>query len=234
MTYRRTQMPIDVMLVEDDPATRFTLSRAIQTGQGLNLVAAVGTVADALNAIKRKRIDVLMTDLGLPDGSGVDVIRACVKEQPNCHVLVISISSDQTSVLASIEAGASGYILKTARPADIAVAVHDIHAGGAPMSPPIARMVLTKLRSKADKPAQPGARFAGGPSLTKKESEILALIARGESYGEVARALSVSIGTIQTHIKSIYGKLSVHSRGEAVFEAHRRGWISLASPSISD
>ena len=145
-------------------------------------------------------------------------------------MLVITASADEVNVLACIEAGASGYVLKDAGSVDIVRAILDLLAGGAPMSPAIARMVLARIRDgKKDVQVAPT-----GPvdpaALTKREATILDLIARGETYGEAARLLSVSVGTIQTHIKSIYAKLSVHSRGEAVFEAHRRGLLQLREP----
>ncbi|MDF3036284.1 MAG: response regulator transcription factor [Paucimonas sp.] len=143
--------------------------------------------------------------------------------------MVVTISSDEENVLASIVAGASGYILKDAGKLDIARAIQDLREGGSPMSPGIARLVLSRLRV-AKKPAPaPAAQAAESDlmALTRRESTILDLIARGGTYSDVAKELSVSVGTVQTHIKSIYGKLSVHSRSEAVFEAHRRGLIQL-------
>ena len=144
--------------------------------------------------------------------------------------MVVTMSSDEANVLACIEAGASGYVLKDAGKMNIARAVLDLHAGGAPMSPAIARMVLAKVRDGKKAPATQSTQSGDETNLTKREAAILDLIAQGESYGEVARMLSVSVGTVQTHIKNIYGKLSVHSRGEAVFEAHRRGLLQLGKP----
>ena len=113
---------------------------------------------------------------------------------------------------------------------DIARAVLDLRAGGAPMSPAIARMVLAKVRDGKKGAAATSLQDSVETSLTKREAAILDLIAQGDSYGEVAKLLSVSVGTVQTHIKNIYSKLSVHSRGEAVFEAHRRGLLQLGHP----
>lgn len=227
------QMPngvIGVLIVEDDAVTRKMLCLAIESEPLLRLLGAVDSVSAALSCLEQGSPDVLLTDLGLPDGSGLDVIHACVRAHPACDIMVVTMSSDEEQVLACIEAGASGYVLKDAGRTDIAHAVLDLRAGGAPMSPAIARMVLAKVRNRRKKATstQPSAKPAAG--LTKKEAAILDLIAQGDSYGEVARILCVSVGTVQTHIKNIYGKLAVHSRGEAVFEAHRRGWITLDSP----
>ncbi|WP_151632860.1 response regulator [Noviherbaspirillum aerium] len=222
--------PIGVMIVEDDAVTRKALSLAIESEPRLKLLAALESVKAAMTWLDANVPQVLMTDLGLPDGSGLEVIHACTSRHPQTDIMVVTMSSDEANVLACIEAGASGYVLKDAGKTDIARAVLDLRSGGAPMSPTIARMVLAKVRdgkrpvtAKEQDPAT---------SLTKRESAILDLIAQGESYGEVAKLLSVSVGTVQTHIKNIYGKLAVHSRGEAVFEAHRRGLLQIGQPRV--
>lgn len=233
MSEQEARKPIGVLIVEDDAVTRKTLCLAVESEPALCLLAALDGVGAALEWLGRGAPDVLLTDLGLPDGHGLDIIRACASFHPGCDMMVVTMSSDEESVLACIEAGASGYVLKGAGKTDIARAVLDLHEGGAPMSPAIARMVLAKVRGNGKKPASPGPRTATEAALTKKEAAILDLIAQGDSYGDVAKVLSVSVGTVQTHIKNIYGKLAVHSRGEAVFEAHRRGWIKLGSPDES-
>jgi len=225
-----SRAPIGVMIVEDDAVTRKALSLAIESDPRLKLLDAVETVKDALAWLDVNAPQVLMTDLGLPDGSGLEVIHACTSRHPQTDIMVVTMSSDEANVLACIEAGASGYVLKDAGKTDIARAVLDLRSGGAPMSPAIARMVLAKVRG--DKKPVAAREPDPATSLTKRESAILDLIARGDSYGEVAKILSVSVGTVQTHIKNIYGKLAVHSRGEAVFEAHRRGLLQIGQPRV--
>ncbi|MGE5621990.1 MAG: response regulator [Bacillota bacterium] len=219
-----------VLIVEDDAVTRKSLCLAIEAEPRLKLLATFDSVKPALTWLEAECPDVLMTDLGLPDGSGIDIIHACAKRHPQTDIMVVTMSSDEANVLACIEAGASGYVLKDAGRMDIARAVLDLRAGGAPMSPAIARMVLAKVRDGKKEPEAVADQDAATTSLTKREAAILDLIAQGDSYGEVAKMLSVSVGTVQTHIKNIYGKLSVHSRGEAVFEAHRRGLLQLGRP----
>lgn len=218
---------VGVLIVEDDAVTRKSLCLAIESEPGLKLLAALDAVRPALEWLESESPDVLMTDLGLPDGSGIDVIHACALRHPHTDIMVVTMSSDEANVLACIEAGASGYVLKDAGKLDIARAVLDLRAGGAPMSPAIARMVLAKVRNGRNSATASVAHNTVDASLTKREAAILDLIAQGDSYGEVAKLLSVSVGTVQTHIKNIYGKLAVHSRGEAVFEAHRRGLLQL-------
>jgi DNA-binding NarL/FixJ family response regulator len=230
MVQETSREPIGVMIVEDDAVTRKALSLAIESDPRLKLLDAVESVKDALAWLDVNVPHVLMTDLGLPDGSGIEVIHACTSRHPQTDIMVVTMSSDEANVLACIEAGASGYVLKDAGKTDIARAVLDLRSGGAPMSPAIARMVLAKVRG--DKKPVAAREQDPATSLTKRESAILDLIARGDSYGEVAKILSVSVGTVQTHIKNIYGKLAVHSRGEAVFEAHRRGLLQIGQPRV--
>lgn len=220
--------PISVLVVEDDALTRRSLCLAIESEPTLRLAAEFDSVATTLAWLETESADLLLTDLGLPDGSGIEIIRACVQRYPDCDIMVITMSSDEDNILASIEAGAGGYVLKDAGRVDIVRALLDLHAGGSPISPLIARKVLERMRdSKTTVSADKAAEEMPASILTKREAAILNLIARGDSYGEVARLLSVSVGTVQTHVKNIYGKLSVHSRGQAVFEAQRRGLLHL-------
>lgn len=220
--------PITVLVVEDDALTRRTLSLAIEKEPSLKLLAALSDVKSALGWLEQQGAELLLVDLGLPDGSGIDIIRYCAHRHPTCNIMVITTSSDQDNVLDSIEAGASGYVLKDADRLDVVGALLDLHAGGSPMSPSIARKVLGRIRDGKRAVDTTAAEDAEEQvALTKRESTILDLIARGDSYGEVARQLSLSVGTIQTHIKNIYDKLSVHSRGEAVYEANRRGLLQM-------
>ncbi|RBA24908.1 response regulator [Herminiimonas fonticola] len=224
--------PITVLVVEDDAVTRRALCLGIEKEPAFKLLDALDSVKSALNWLLHHPVDVLLVDLGLPDGSGIDIIRFCAQRYPACNIMVITTSSDQDSVVDSIEAGASGYVLKDAGQLDIGRSLLDLHTGGSPVSPTIARKLLSRMR--ADKKVndalleQVDSEAAGSQiSLTKREATILDLIACGDSYGDVARQLALSVGTVQTHIKNIYEKLSVHSRGEAVYEANRRGLLQM-------
>jgi DNA-binding NarL/FixJ family response regulator len=220
--------PLSVLVVEDDALTRRSLCLAIESEPTLRLAAEFDSVAPTLLWLEKESVDLVLTDLGLPDGSGIDIIRACMERCPDCDIMVITMSSDDENVVASIEAGASGYVLKDAGRVDIVRALLDLHGGGSPMSPVIARKVLERMRdSKVATAASVVAEEMPVNVLTKREAAILNLIARGDSYVEVARLLSVSVGTVQTHVKNIYGKLAVHSRGQAVFEAQRRGLLQM-------
>ena len=215
-----------VMVVEDDAVTRRLLCNAIELEPSLTLCAAFGSVIQALEWLKTETIDLLLTDLGFPDGSGVAIIHACRRLLPQADIMVITMSSDEDHVLACIEAGASGYVLKEAGHMDIVHALLELRSGGSPISPVIARKVLARMRKSGASTTSHDA-VDNSQALTRRENAILELIARGDSYAKVAIALAVSVGTVQTHVKNIYGKLSVHSRGEAVFEAQRRGLLHI-------
>ena len=219
---------LDVVVVEDDAATLAALKVAIEAEPRLRLVAAFDSVAPTLAWLERGRLDLLLTDLGLPDGSGVEIIRSCLHHSPECNVMVITMSDDEASILASIEAGASGYVLKDAGAQSIAQTLLELHAGGSPISPIAARKLFGRMRESCKNlTPQFVATKAEGLLLTQRESAILELIARGDSYVDVARTLMLSVNTVQTHVKNIYAKLSVHSRGTAVFEAQRCGLLRM-------
>lgn len=226
--------PVRVLVVEDDAVTRAALSLSIEAEPTLTLAGVFDSMQPALAWIKTGALDVLLTDLGLPDGSGIDIIRACRQLHPQCDIMVLTMSANETDVLACIEAGASGYLLKGTPKGDIARSVLSMREGGAPMSPAIARMVLERIRTGKPSSASSDKKSRIPARLTRREKTILDLIARGDSYGNIATMLSVSVGTVQTHIKSIYGKLSVHSRGEAVFEAQRRGLLKRSADSVAE
>jgi DNA-binding NarL/FixJ family response regulator len=231
-----------VLVVEDDPQMREFFAASVSRCAELEFAAGVGSVAEAKAWLDNdaNTVDVLLTDLGLPDGSGLEVIRYATRLHPRCEPLVISMFGDEDNVLASIEAGALGYIHKDSAPDDIAQTILEMTAGASPISPMIARKVLSKYaRSKAVAPdvsvRQPapvtrnGSDEAPDPALlSPREQEVLNLIARGFSYAEIARLQTVSVHTVQTHIKNLYAKLSVHSKNEAVFEATKLGLLSAA------
>lgn len=226
--------PVRVLVVEDDAVTRTALCLSIRAEPTLALVGAFDAMQPALEWMQTGAMDVLLTDLGLPDGSGIDIIRACHQLHPQCDIMVLTMSADESDVVACIEAGACGYLLKDGPRNDIARSVLSMREGGAPMSPAIARMVLDRIRAAKPVPASGERKARTVNRLTRREKAILDLIARGDTYGNIATMLSVSVGTVQTHIKSIYGKLSVHSRGEAVFEAQRRGLLKRTIDSTAE
>ncbi len=224
----------NVLIVEDDAQTRGFFAESVARHPALDLVASVGSVAQAQAWFEQAgvRVDVLLVDLGLPDGSGLQVIRHARRLHPECEPLVISMFGDADSVLASIEAGALGYIHKDSTPENVANTIVEMKQGASPISPMIARRVLAKFQSLqavqitqlADSRLPGGSQAAGG-LLSGKEQKVLALLARGFSYAEVARLEAISVHTVRTHVKNLYAKLAVHSKSEAVYEAVRLGLL---------
>jgi DNA-binding NarL/FixJ family response regulator len=230
---RRSQM-WQVLVVEDDDEVRNRRAAGIARTRGIEVLASVGTVGAASSqlGIAGLHIDLVLTDLDLPDGSGLEVIRMVRRLRPACGIMVMSMPGDEDRVLAGIEAGALGYVLKDASPDDIAATILELKAGASPISPMVARRVQAKLAAmKEQAPLQrtsnpaPAASPHDSPALSPREQKALELIARGFSYMDIARLEGISVNTVQSHIKNLYRKLSVNSRSEAVFEATRMGLL---------
>jgi DNA-binding NarL/FixJ family response regulator len=218
--------PVTVALVEDDARVRERFERAIAAEPTLRFLYAAPTATQLLDWFAENAVDVLLVDLGLPDIPGLEVIGRARRMQPACAVMVITMFGDEANMLQAFEAGAGGYLLKDGTEADLAAHVLSLHGGGSPMSPIIARQLL--VRWQADTPhAAPAVSVAeGGPvALSKRESEVLNLVARGFIYPEIAQQMGLSVSTIQTHVRNIYGKLDVHNKTEAVFEARQLGLL---------
>jgi DNA-binding NarL/FixJ family response regulator len=219
-----------VMVVEDDPEFLGRFCRIVAQSEDLSLLAAVGDLAAARRAIERQPPDILLTDLGLPDGSGIDLIRETASRHPETEIMVITVFGDEQHVIASIEAGATGYVLKDSLPEEFLSLIAQLRAGGSPISPLIARQLLRRMQPlPARAPVVPADLPAGlavpETALSARESEVLGLIAKGFNFAEIARLLDISPHTITAHVKKIYQKLAVHSRGEAVYEATRMGLL---------
>jgi len=213
---------ISILLVEDDPPTNWRLKDALEQA-GFDVAAAM-TLAEARASLETRKPRVLLTDLQLPDGHGIELIRETRAQLPDTEIMVISILGDEESVISAITVGATGYILKDAFPTDIAATVRELVAGHSPISASIARFIVRRTQSSAEPPPGPQLNTA---KLTPREIDILWGIAKGFSYAEIASHLGMSRQTVPGHIKSIYRKLEVHTRGEAVFEALQQGLIKL-------
>ncbi len=220
-------MPTTVLIVEDEPEFLQHFSAAVQADAELSLIGAVATGRAGLALLDAQPPDVLLVDLGLPDVGGLELIRHAARHHPACDVLVVTMFADDAHVIGSIEAGATGYLLKDAKGPRIAAAIHELRAGGSPISPSIARRVLKRFRVGSDAtPPVPAQTPPAEPSpLSERETEILRLVAKGLSFDTVGETLSISPHTVVTHVKNIYRKLAVHSRGEAVYEASQMGLL---------
>jgi DNA-binding NarL/FixJ family response regulator len=213
-----------ILIVEDDPAFRMMCQAAIRRDALLEIVASCCCAQQAMDAIGRTPVDIALVDLGLPDASGIDVIKAIRRRQPGCDVLVISVFQDEEVVLRAIEAGAGGYLLKDSAPPDIVASIRALRAGGAPINPMIARLLLDRIRPP-DATRQTTGGSSGALALSEREIEILRIVAKGLSLAEIAKLFGISINTVKTHVKRIYHKLAVSSRTEAIFEAQCMGLL---------
>lgn len=217
------ESPTRILVVDDDDAFRETVCAAIERDDALVLADQVSNVESAREAIANGQFDVALIDLGLPDGNGIDLIREIAATRPEADVMVVTVFGDEAHVLASIEAGATGYLLKRSLNDTLGATVRELRAGGSPISPVIARQLLHRFKSDSPAPSQPAVVDDGG--LSEREREVLLFIAKGFTVGEIANMLHLSAHTVATHVKHIYRKLAVHSRTEAVFEAGRMGLL---------
>jgi DNA-binding NarL/FixJ family response regulator len=227
------EAPISVLLVEDDAPTRWRLHDALAAAAFEVTPAATLTEARAALATPhRPAPKVLLTDLQLPDGHGTELIREVRQRFPETEIMVISILGDEESVISAITVGATGYLLKDAFPTDIAATVRDLFAGHSPISASIARFIVRRTQGTSQGQSHQQARPSPLPALntvklTPREIDILWGIAKGFSYADIADNLGLSRLTVPGHIKSIYRKLEVNTRGEAVYEALQQGLIRL-------
>ncbi|RYZ10396.1 MAG: response regulator transcription factor [Comamonadaceae bacterium] len=215
-------MKISVLIVEDEPEFLRRFSGAVLADASLALMAAVSSGTSALALLADRSPDVVLLDLGLPDMDGTEVIRHVARHHPRCDVLVVTMFGDDRHVIAALEAGATGYLLKDAGADRVAAAIHELHEGGSPISPGIARRVLARFRAVPDRPASEPPKAS---VLTPRETELLRLTAKGLSFEEIGGLLDISPHTVVAHVKKIYRKLAVHSRGEAVYEASQMGLL---------
>jgi DNA-binding NarL/FixJ family response regulator len=224
-----------VILVEQDWAERIRNSRKIEQQARLRLLGAFGQAAEALVWLERNVPDVLVTDVDFPDGCGLALVRECNQRHPECKILVRTTGDRGNAVHSSIEAGANGFLLKEAPDGCISNGVLSMLDGGSPISAAIARKLFERLRMSHDD----GAAMAPLPAavapdaairLTRREAQILQLIARGDLYQQIASTLDISIGTMQSHVKNLYRKLDVHSRSEAICKSHERGIVRFTQP----
>ena len=210
---------VNVFIVEDDAVTRDSLRARIEAHPRLTVGSAVGTAAEALAALA-SRPDVLLVDLGLPDGSGIDVIRAALRRHAGLPILVITVFGNEKRVVGAIQAGAIGYLLKDDQTNEIGAAIEQLLQGGSPISPAIARHLIRHFQPQPSAPPS-----AAREALTVREQEVLGLAMKGFSYAEIAQLLGLSPNTIGSYTKHIYEKLAVSSRTEAIYEASRLGLI---------
>ena len=210
--------PIQVAIVEDDDGLREGLRRIIDSAQGFSCRAAYRSAEEALSGVASARCDVLLLDIQLPGMKGSEAVRLFRERWPAMKVLMLTVFSDEEKVFGSICNGASGYLLKITPPAQLLEAIAAAHQGGSPLSPQVARQIVALFQKTGppDPPAQP---------LSPQERRLLSLLSEGHGYSSAAEQMDVSINTVRNYIRSVYDKLHVHSKSEAVIVALRQGMI---------
>ncbi len=199
-------MSIRVAIVEDQASVRENLAVLVNSTAGFECVSAQANGEDAIIALPKAYPEVVLMDLHLPGRSGTECVRELRKKLPEAQFVMLTIEEDSRKVFESLQAGATGYLVKNATPEKILEAIREVHRGGSPISSQIARLLVRTFQKPATNEG----------SITKRESEILALLARGYRSKEVAEELTISVPTVNTHVRNIYEKLQVRSRAEAV------------------
>jgi DNA-binding NarL/FixJ family response regulator len=220
---------VRVMIVEDDPVMLERFAAALVRDPRTRVVEKVRSGREALARLLMVSPDVLLVDLGLPDIHGTEVIRFAARTLPECDIMVVTVFGDERNVIASVESGATGYVLKDCSDADLIARVLELRAGGSPMSPGIARIVLNQMRAGTGAGAAPKRRSGGdttATALTARETDVLRLLSRGYTYSEVGDRLGISVHTVTSHIKNSYRKLAVRSGTAAVTRAAELGLLS--------
>jgi len=210
---------VSVLIVEDDERFRAGFAAVIGAAPDLRLVGTAADLPQGLLLLRELKPDVVLVDLGLPSGSGIELIRYAHVHLPATDVMVVSVFGDEPHVMASLEAGATGYLLKDTHPADLAEQIRTLHAGGSPISPVIARQLLLRLAP------EPAPSPDADALLSPQERQVLTYSAKGFSFEEIARMLGVSRHTVMTYVKRSYRKLQVHSKTEAIYEARKLGLV---------
>lgn len=211
-------MPTTVSIVEDNEQLRATLTRLIGRAEGFQCLGDYGSAEEALQAIPQNPPNVVLMDINLPGMNGVECVRQLKQLTPSTQVVMLTAYEDTENIFNSLAAGASGYLLKRSKSAEILEAIRDVQNGGSPMTTHIARKVVQSFQGSTRAPA------AAEPAeeLSPREQEVLDLLSQGFMYKEISDKLGISFETVRTYIRRIYEKLHVRTRTEAVAKALRR------------
>jgi DNA-binding NarL/FixJ family response regulator len=214
---------VRIVLVDDHPVWRDGVRADLERLGAAVTIGEAGDGADAVVTVRETMPDVVLMDLTLPKMDGIEATHHIVEESPHVKILVVSASAEEQDVLEAIKAGAMGYVLKSATPAEIAGAVKRTAAGEPVFTPSLAGLVLSEFRRVA-------AKQAGDPALTPRENEVLILVAKGYTYREIARKLFIAVKTVQNHVQNILRKLQLQRRYELMRYAIERGYNRLPEP----
>ncbi len=210
--------PIRVLIFEDNQSLRYSLYHLINGSEGYTCAGAFENCSNLLEVVKETKPDVVLMDIQMPGMNGIEAVKILQKEYPELKVMMQTIFEDNDKIFQSICAGASGYILKNTSPARILEAIKETYHGGGPMSPNVAAKVMKMM---AEQNPQETHDF----DLTAREKEVLKYLVNGMSYKLIANTCFVSVDTVRVHIRNIYEKLHVHSKGEAVATAIKKNIV---------
>ena len=213
------------LVVEDLPDIRSWLGDVARAAFPELAVRSVARRDEALACVATDSFDLALIDLGLPDGSGIDVVAALRRHQPQSFGVVVTIYDDDDHLFPALQAGAFGYLLKEQPQETLVAQLLRMTQGEPPLSPPIARRVLAHFASATQRRSDLVRQLEGEVSLTERETEVLQRVAKGYTLPEIAQQFGLSRHTIADHIKQVYRKLNVSSRAEAALEAARRGLV---------
>lgn len=210
-----------VIVVEPDEYRRQRHAVELMHEVDFALSATCRGKREAVAFLNRHKVDLAVLNSVLPDGNAADLIRIILKRNPQAQVLVATDATDDSTVMQMIHAGANGYVLLNDSKTGLASCLRLMLSGGSPVSPTIARSVLRSLHCRNDMRREP----PPDSPLSPRELDVIRLLAKGISFAEISSILAISLHTVTTHIKKIYRKLNVHSRGEAVYEARQMGLV---------
>ena len=208
-------MSISIAIIEDLEEIREGLKSYIESDKELEVVSAVASAEEAVIMLPKLHPDIAIMDINLPDMNGIRCIRTIKDECPSTQFMMFTIYENDDKIFQALQAGASGYLLKNTEPSQILEAIKELHHGGSPMSPNIARKLVNLFREKKD-------TTVSSALLGKRENDVLELLSRGLLYKEIADHLSLAVGTVRQHIHNIYEKLHVHNRTEALNKVSKK------------
>jgi len=214
--------PIRLVIAEDETMTREMLARLLALEDDIDVVGTASDGARALAVVRHQKPDVLLTDIGMPQVSGIEVTETLRREMPQVGVVILTIYNDDDRVFAAIKAGARGYVLKDSPPEETLAAVRAVGKGEALLHPSLVTRVLSEFGRLSVQKAADNAVFA---DLTDRERGVLTEVGKGKRNKEIAEALFISEKTVKNHISSIFQKLEVNTRAEAALLAARQGLV---------